>query len=377
MANDPTERARTRRLGGVMVDFDGSRLSLARRMRRMPRTTLADKTKVSAAAVTQFEKGQSRPTNAAAAELSLALGVPVEFFRRGRPIDLIPSSEVHFRSLRSTPAITRDQALAFAEISLAIVDLIEQYIDLPPSDVPLQPIDVDDILTRDDIAAIADHARRELGLGSGPVPNVVRLLESRGVVVLRFPPSLDSRVDAFSTSAGHRSLVMLSEQKGDRARSRFDAAHELGHLVMHPGVEPGSKLVEEQAHQFAAEFLAPAAELLKELPRRLDWAQLHMLKAKWGISLKALAFRAHSLELWSDATYRRSMQILAEQGYPEAGPLGPPESPSLVGAAVALLEDSGIPLDSVAEAGRVPTDTLRQVVVAGSETRPRLRLATD
>jgi Zn-dependent peptidase ImmA (M78 family)/DNA-binding XRE family transcriptional regulator len=374
MAEDPTERARTRRLGGVMVDFDGSRLSLARRMRRMPRTTLAAKTHVSAAAVTQFEKDQARPTNAAAAELSLALGVPVDFFRRGRPVELIPSSEVHFRSLRSTPAISRDQALAFAEISLAVVDLIEQYIDLPPSDVPLQPVDADEAKSREEIAAIAGDVREELGLATGPIPNVVRLIESRGVVVLRFPPTLDSKVDAFSTSAGHRSLVMLSEQKADRARSRFDAAHELGHLVMHPGTEPGSKIVENQAHQFAAEFLAPADELIKELPRRLDWAVLHGLKAKWGISLKALAFRAHSLDLWGDATYRRAMQILAEQGYPEAGPLGPPESPSLIGAAIELLETAGIRLEIIADAGRVPLDTLRQVVAAGSETRPRLRV---
>lgn len=357
-----------------MADFDGSRLSLARRMRRMPRTGLAAKTSVTAAAVTQFEKDQARPTHAAAAELSLALGVPVEFFRRGRPIDLIPSSQVHFRSLRSTPAISRDQALSFAEISLAVVDLIEQYVDLPAMAVPLHPIDVDASLSADEIAAIANEVRVALDLGTGPIPNVVRLLEARGVVVLRFPPTLDYRVDAFSTSAGNRSLVMLSEQKGDRARSRFDCAHELGHLVMHPGVESGSKIVESQAHQFAAEFLAPSSEILGDLPRRIDWGALHVLKAKWGVSLKSLCFRAHNAGIWSDATYRRSMQILAEQGYPEAGPLGPPESPTLIGAAMDLLLDAGLEMRVVADAGRVPLATFRQVVAAGSETRPKLRV---
>lgn len=374
MVDDAADRARTRRLGGVMADFDGSRLSLARRMRRMPRTALATKTSVTAAAVTQFEKDQARPTHAAAAELSLALGVPVEFFRRGRPIALIPSSEVHYRSLRSTPAISRDQALSFAEIALSVVDLLEQYVDLPQLDVPLHPIDGEDVVDPKVIADIARSVRQEWGAGTGPIPNVVRLLESHGVAVLRFPPNLDPKVDAFSTSAGHRSIVMLSEQKADRARSRFDAAHELGHLVMHSGVEPGNKIVESQAHQFAAEFLAPSEFLIDELPRRLDWADLHELKAKWGVSLKSLCYRANSLGLWGEATYRRSMQILAEQGYPEAGPLGPPESPSVLGAAVQLLEGAGLSIESIADAGRVPLDTFRQVVAAGSETRPRLKV---
>ncbi|WP_101632778.1 ImmA/IrrE family metallo-endopeptidase [Arthrobacter crystallopoietes] len=64
---------------------------------------------------------------------------------------------------------------------------------------------------------------------------------------------------------------MLSPQKGDKARSRFDAAHELGHLVMHEGIAPGSKLVENQAHAFATDFLMSEEEIIPDLPKRLDW----------------------------------------------------------------------------------------------------------
>ncbi len=372
---DPMDRARARRLGGVMSDFDGARLSLARRMRRLPRTVLAGKVSVSAAAITQFERDAARPTNVAAAELALALGVPVDFFQRGRPIDLIPASAAHFRSLRSTPAMSRDQALSFAELSLAAVDLFEQYVDFPAYDLPLHP--VDETPTREEVSQIAAEVRQQFGLGTGPIPHVVRLLESRGVIVLRLPANIDHKVDAFSTSAGRRGLVLLSEEKDDKARSRFDAAHELGHLVMHDGAEPGSRLVEDQAHQFAAEFLAPRSVLFDELPRRLDWAKLHSLKAKWGISLKALAFRAHHYELWSTATYRRAMQNLAAQGHPEPGPLGPRESPYMIGAAAEMLEASSISLDSIAEAGRIPLDTLRTIVMAGSESRLKLQVAPD
>ncbi len=52
--SDALRRARARRAGGVMQDFDGGRLSLARRLRRLTRTSLAGSADVSAAAITQL-----------------------------------------------------------------------------------------------------------------------------------------------------------------------------------------------------------------------------------------------------------------------------------------------------------------------------------
>ena len=53
-----------------MADFDGDRLSLARRQVRLTRTELARRIGVSAAAVTQFERNASRPTLPVVAELA-------------------------------------------------------------------------------------------------------------------------------------------------------------------------------------------------------------------------------------------------------------------------------------------------------------------
>jgi Zn-dependent peptidase ImmA (M78 family) len=118
---------------------------------------------------------------------------------------------------------------------------------------------------------------------------MVRLLEAHGVAVVHLDEDLH-RVDAFSHNGGRRPLLLLNPAKQDKARSRFGAAHELGHLFLHQDTEPGSQLVERQAHLFAAEFLTPASSLLDELPHRLDWTVLHELKRRWGIGLKALVF---------------------------------------------------------------------------------------
>lgn len=372
---EPVLRARRRRATGAVVDFDGKRLSLARRLRRLQRTTLAARTGVTAAAITQFERNVNRPTNAVLAELALALGVPADFFRQGRPIEQVPASAAHFRSLRATPAIAREQALAFAEIALAVVDVLEQYVEFPDVADIVEPVDGEP--TAEQITRIAAGARARLGVHSGPVPHMVRLLEAHGVLVLRLPADIDRKVDAFSTDAGHRPLVLLSPAKDDRARSRFDAAHELGHLVLHQDVEPGSKVVEGQAHRFASEFLAPTPELEPDLPRRVDWDALLHAKQKWGMSLAALVYRAHASGLWGEHAYRRANQHLAEAGYPEAGALGPPESPYLIGAAAALLATAGTSVDDLAAASRLTVAQINDIIAAGSETKPRLRLSVD
>lgn len=366
------QEARKRRASGTAVDFDGKRLALARRIRRLQRTSLAMKAGVSAAAITQFEKGTSRPTRSIVAELSLALDVPGEFFQQGRPIEQVSASAAHFRSLRSTPAITRDQARAFAEIGLAVVDILEQWVDLPRVNLPNAPVREE--TSRSEVATMAHGVRHSFGLKEGPITHVVRTLEMNGVIVLRLPDFIDPHVDAFSTDAGHRPLILLSPLKDDRARSRFDSAHELGHLIMHEDVESGSKLIENQAHVFAAEFLAPSDQIEQDLPRKVDWDRLLYAKTKWGLSLRALVYRAHELGLWSDFAYRRASQHLAVQGYPEQGPLGPPESPFLLGAAATLLEENGTSIEKIATVGRLPLDAVKTVIEMGSETKPRLSL---
>ncbi len=369
--------ARRRRRSGIAEDFDGRRLAVARRLQCMPRSELARRVDVTPSAVTQYERGLSRPTATVLARIGLTLGMPVEFFSRGLDIPEVRSSTAHFRSLRSTPAGRREQALAFGELALAVLHLIEQYVDLPP--VSLPSVDLPPHPSEEDIAAAASRARRDLGVSEGPIPNVVRLLEAHGVLVVRLPAEgFDPRVDAFSSSetASGRPIVLMSPLKDDKARSRFDASHELGHLLMHAGVEPGSTVIEAQAMSFAADFLMPREEIADSLPTRIDWEIFHSLKRHWGTSLKALVYRAHKLGRLSDLSYRRANEQLKRWGHPEPGPLGPPESPSLLGAAAELLEQSGTRLSTLAEAARIPLESVRAVIAAGRADKPRLTIGS-
>src|SRR4051812_19151619 len=157
--------------------------------------------------------------------------MPVAFFAStGRPLATLDTGKGFFRSLRRTVQIDRDAALAEAAVLADLVALIETRVVMPaltlPQDLLLAPT-----APLDGVEAIAIEVRARLGLGDEPVPNVVRTLERHGVIVARL--SLADTVDAFSWPVPARPLVILGTDKGNRARSRFDAAHELGHLVLH------------------------------------------------------------------------------------------------------------------------------------------------
>jgi Zn-dependent peptidase ImmA (M78 family)/transcriptional regulator with XRE-family HTH domain len=353
--------------------FEPRALALARRWRRMRKNELARQVGITAAAVSQYELGQARPSAAVLARLALVLAMPVEFFAAGFPAPATPG-HAHFRSLRATSQAERDQAEAFGEVAWRVVEVIERHLRLPRLRLP--HLDLAEPASADDVRAAAVAAREAFDLGAGPVAQMVRLLESYGVIVLTLP-DVSERVDAFSHWYGQRPFVFVSPAKDDRARSRMDTAHELGHLLMHHDAEPGSQILERQASAFASEFLAPTTVLRDELPVRLDFDRLHELKRRWGISLKALVYRAHGLGIYREHTYRRGMSLLAQWGYPEPGDLGPRELPSLLGKAIDLLEQQQVGIASLATQAGLPPVLARTVIDAATEHIPELHLTAN
>ncbi|UBU13996.1 helix-turn-helix domain-containing protein [Nonomuraea gerenzanensis] len=347
-------------------------MTIARQLRRRRKNELAREVGVTPAAITQYELGQAKPSPGVVSKLALALAMPADFFRIGHPEEAI--SPAHFRSLRATTQLERDEVIAFGKLAMRFVSAIERYVDLPAVNLPRE--DLPHEPTKADVAAIAQSARRALGVESGPIPHVIRLLESYGVVVLQLP-NASRRVDAFSHWHGSRATVFMNPLKNDKPRSRFDAAHEAGHLIMHRDLEPGSRIIENQAHDFAAEFLAPAEEIVQEFPRTLDWEHLAILKRRWGISLKALVYRAHSLGIFRDTTYRRAMITLSQWGDPEPFDIGSRETPVLMTKAMEVCRDIGISKEMLTETARLPSALVEQILAVGIDERPKINLLID
>ncbi|KAB2344700.1 XRE family transcriptional regulator [Actinomadura rudentiformis] len=335
-----------RRLTEARLLFDCERLTLARRLRGLRKNQLAQAIDTTPTAVGQYEAGVHRPSERTLSRLAIALGVPVEFFHAGRsPVRL---DTAHFRSLRSTTQIERDQALAYGRIAADIVTAVEELVEFPVADLPEYPVPPDEIAGPGPVEA-ARQARKGMAGRPGSIPHMVRLLEKHGIIVLILP-SHTERVDAFSIGAHPRPMVLFNPAKGDYWRNRFDAAHELGHLVMHSDAEPGSKIVEDQAHRFAAEFLMPEADIADHLPRTADWPRLAELKGAWGVSMAALLYRARTLGIMQESTYRNAMSSMSARGWRrrEPGPGKPLERPTMLTRAVELIAETGTDRDQLA-----------------------------
>lgn len=160
------------------------------------------------------------------------------------------------------------------------------------------------------------------GLGEAPIGNLIHLLESKGIRV--YSLAIEAReVDAFSVWHRDRPFVFLNTIKSAE-HSRFDAAHELGHLVrdrhsMLHG-EAHSPDMEREANAFASAFLMPRASIYARRSGMVTIDKLIQLKQNWGVSLAALAFRMNQLGLLSEWTYRNLCIEMAKNGYRTSEP---------------------------------------------------------
>lgn len=345
------------RASEVSPFFDGARLTLARHLAGLRKSDLAGLVEKSATAVAAWESGAKRPTASTVAQLALSLSVDPGFFAV-RPEDIAAlSTTPHFRSLRSTSQLARDQAFAYGQLAVDIAASLERHVEFPHADVPSFPVSVDD-QDGDGPEHAARLLREKWKLEPGPVGHLVRLLENHGVLVVFSPPQTAS-VDAYSFDSRLRPVVVLNPIKRDYYRQRFDVAHELGHLVMHSDAEPGGRIVEDQAHRFAAELLMPAAQIRDLLPAAMGgnaWRTLARLKEQWGVSIQALLYRARWLGRLSDVSYRNAMTTISARGWRrnEPGLVSAIEQPSLLPRAVELLTQEGIGEGRLIEQCRVP-----------------------
>lgn len=367
------------RTADVAALFDGARLTLARHLAGLRKSDLAARVEKSPTAVAAWESGAKRPTAATVAQLALSLSVEPGFFAI-RPDDVAAlSATPHFRSLRSTSQLARDQAFAYGQLAVDIASSLERHVELPESDVPSLPVAVDD-RDGDGPERAAQLVRQQWGIEVGPVGHLVRLLENHGVLVV-FSPEQTAAVDAYSFDSRLRPVVILNPIKRDYYRQRFDVAHELGHLIMHSDAEPGGRIVEDQAHRFAAELLMPAGQIRELLPATMGgnvWQALARLKEQWGVSIQALLFRARWLGRLSDVSYRNAMTTISSRGWRrnEPGLVSAIEQPSLLPRAVKLLAQEGVDEAQLVAQCRVPVDLFRKVTarspdpVVGEPTQP-------
>ncbi|PSU97837.1 DNA-binding protein [Photobacterium leiognathi subsp. mandapamensis] len=269
------------------------------------------------------------------------LNVQESFFykSRNRQIEL---EQCHFRSVRSSTQTLKKMVMSQVEIlDTHFLKLLENEIDFPEIKIP--EIADADISSVTQIELLAERVRRDLNIGLGPISNMTKLLEYIGCLVVNIK-DVDERVDAFSIY-NSRPLVIRNTAKISPCRLRFDLAHELGHLIMHQGIESGCRKTEEQANNFASAFLMPRSTFSTEFPkmrgRNFNWDALGELKIRWGVSYKAIIYRAAKLGLITQEKAKSGFTYLNRSGQSKSEDNDDKvvvENPSLVQTAINILD---------------------------------------
>lgn len=358
--------------------FNGSRLTLARKRRQFTKKELAVKAGLTALTLTRLEAGETpEPGSDTVRALAHALNYPTEFFYLSDS-EALSTEAVSFRSLSSLTARQRDAALAAGDLAFELHAWVADRFELPA----VQLLDLRD----EDPIAAAEALRSHWGIGTKPIGHMIKLLESKGVRVFSLAEQ-HKHVDAFSCWRGNVPYVFLNTFKSAE-RSRFDAAHELAHLVLHiHGITNGGRDVEREADTFASAFLINRGDLIGHLGRINALSQLVSAKKRWGVSVAALARTAFESGLISDWHYRDLCKQMSCLGYRTNEPQGLDREKSVLWKMIfdELWKD-GIRKDRIAAELHMPLDELESLVgelvtrppppPVASNKRPVLRIVS-
>lgn len=349
-------------------------VSLVRDARGWSQKELAEAAQVSQGFVSKVESGLLDLRGDHLIAVASALDCLPELLTDDTPVQGLEVTCLHHRRRHSKmTAAAKRRIEAITHLTRVSVEGLLHGIEIVP-EARLERLDIDEF---GDPEAVARELRIRWRVPSGPIDDVVRLLEAVGVIVVMRRLGTNSQ-DAVSTWPRDldRPPVMVVNTGLSGDRQRFTTCHEAGHLVMHS--VPGDDQ-EREADRFAAEFLAPAAEIGPQLAglRTADFPRLMQLKAQWGISIAALIRRAYDLDLISERQYREFQIKLGRLGWRTVEPgTVPAETPrtltSVIGVHVA---DHDYTVHDLARAAVMTDDAFaRNYLPRRSDDAPRTQL---
>jgi len=328
--------------------FQSFRLTQAREALGLTKVALATLVNVSGATVTQWENGSQNPQEDKLQSLATSLGQSTHWFlRESTTLDHTP---YFYRSLSSATKTGRIATKTKLNWLIELSNVFQKYVDWPAINLPNSSKQFNS-LSDIDIELIAQDFRVNMNLGTGPIKDLTLAVESAGIVCARSEIGFD-KLDGLSNwqHGFNRAYILLSSDKQNAIRSRFDLAHELGHMILHKNIlieslnSTNHKEIERQADLFAGSLLMPAESFAKDI-RRPTLETFLTLKPRWKVSIAAMIFRAHQLDLINDLQKANLYKNLSSKGWRLKEPYDDqliPESPRLLSRAANMLIAAGI-----------------------------------
>lgn len=270
-------------------------LSAVRISRGFTQQDLARRSGASQGFISALESGRTALNKNLADILADALDAPPELLQQRSPEPLILQ-----RLQRSLPSKAVKRVIA--DLSLAHFHL-KQLLDSPSANMP-----------RDRRASSpADHARalREAwNVPSGPVSNMIRLVEAQGIICLWRDTSEIHTGAVGSWALGEHPVIFLGSALPPRA-ARFELAREIGRAAMQHLPTPATA---NEVDEFTDEFLLPEDDVVWSRSGPMDSSRLGALEEEWGVTPDALLRAAYRADAISKTRQRMLKSVVIDLG---------------------------------------------------------------
>lgn len=327
---------------------------------------------ITKAALSKYEKKKSEPKQTLLILLARVLGVKPSYFLSE------PKLTVKWLAFRKQTKLSKgkqEQIKAYVEKVVEYQSWLQET--LCPRQVAAFPKPVK-VQVPEDAEEVSLGLRKAWRLGDAPIDSLVEMVEAKGGFVVEFP-EVGIRFDGLSGRVDGRPVVVVNTDTPDD-RCRYSVAHELGHILTDcPRLSEKDR--EAVAHRFAAALLVPgniAKQELGEKRRHLSFAELGVLKQKYGLSMQAWIRRARDLEIISESVYKSLCIDFSSKGWRQDEPFsyhGHEKPKRLVQMAVRAVAEGVIGPD---EANRIcegcGTDSLTVVRKLGDSALPPTEL---
>lgn len=254
-------------------------------------------------ALSKYERGKTQPTAVVLNKLAAALGV------KTASLWSEPSIQVRFIAYRKGSGLGKREQI---KVENFVRQTLEDRVTLQKliqqgnrSKLPVQAFPVKKI---EDVEDAAGELRKQWNLGIDPIANVTSMLEDHFVHVIEIDAS--EKFDGISAVAKDDedkvvAAAVVTRRGTPGERQRLNLTHELGHLVLNI-----SENVDEEkaAFRFGGALLTPAEMLLKEIGTKRTLIrpdELLLFKRRFGMSLQALLYRLHDLDVITDSYYKQ------------------------------------------------------------------------
>lgn len=310
--------------------------------------------------------------------LSSSLNFPADYFVASE-LEVPAMDSTLFRAGSRATQKQKSAAVASGANARSLVAWLRHNYNFPSPNVPdlsgLSPADA------------ASHVRTIWQLGDRPFPNSIHLAESVGIAVMGLPPAA-SAVDAFSMWEGEQPCIFLARRRTPEG-TRFDLAHELGHLLLHSRANYSDATSREpEADEFASNLLIPPNIVHAHLRVHPSLNEIFRLKRVLKVSAMAMLRATHKYGKLSEREYRCYLTALSTRGFRQGEPGSELQYERSRVFDYVLSPEGGASISDIAAATKLPEQDLHALMlgsqphaVAGSATstrttpaRPELRL---